>query len=398
MRRNVMLAVLACLALFGLAACGDDNSSSSGSSGAIEFKVPDVPIADSIGAGEGKLNIVNWVGYAEDGSTDKNYDWVHPFEKESGCSVNSKVAATSDEMVTLMRTGQYDGVSASGNASLRLIAGGDVRPVDTKILTHWADIDPLVKYRDYNSVNKVMYGAPHGYGANLLAYNTKKITPAPTSWSVIYDKANKGKVTIYDDPITIADAAVYLKATQPALKIANPYELDAKQFAASVALLKAQRPLIGQFWGDVTKQAQGFTQGDLNVGSVWQYTANLLSADKQPVKTTLPTEGATGWSDTWMLSSKAKHPNCMLKWMNYITSPKVQAKVAYWFGEAPANTKACALVTEDKNHCTTYSAGDQAFFDKVAFWATPTRNCRDERGLKCIDYSRWVQAWTEIKG
>jgi putative spermidine/putrescine transport system substrate-binding protein len=397
MRRNAILAVTACLALFGIAACGDSNSNSSSSSGAVEFKVPDVPIADTIGAGEGKLNIVNWVGYAEDGSTDKAVDWVTPFEQDSGCQVNSKVAATSDEMVTLMRTGQYDGVSASGNASVRLIAGGDVRPIDTSILTAWPDIDPLVKDQPYNSVDGQMYGAPHGYGANLLAYNTKKITPAPTSWAPIYDAANKGKVTIYDDPITIADAAVYLKATKPELKITNPYELDQTQFDAAVALLKQQRPLIGQFWGDVVKQQQGFTQGDLDVGSIWQYTANLLTADKQPVKTTLPDEGATGWSDTWMLSTKAKHPNCMLKWMNYIQTPKVQAQVAEWFGEAPANTKACSL-TADKNHCKTFSAGDAAFFSKVAFWATPTKNCRDDRGNACVDYSKWVQAWTEIKG
>ena len=190
---------------------------------------------------------------------------------------------------------------------------------------------------------------------------------------------------------------MYLKATQPDLKITNPYELDQKQFDAAVGLLKEQRPLIGQFWGDVVKQQQGFTQGDLTVGSIWQYTANLLSADKQPVKTTLPKEGGTGWSDTWMLSTKAKHPNCMLKWMNYIQTPKVQAQVAEWFGEAPANTKACQYTT-DKNHCTTYSAGDAAFFKKVAFWATPTKNCRDDRGTVCVDYSKWVQAWTDIKG
>ncbi len=395
MKRIITFAALACVALFGVAACGGDDNS--GSSGNGEFKVPDVPVVTSIGKTEGELNIVNWVGYAEDGSTDKNVDWVTPFEKQTGCQVNSKVAATSDEMVTLMRTGNYDGVSASGNASVRLIAGGDVSPIDTKILTNWNDIDPLVKNQSYNSVNGQMYGAPHGYGANLLAYNTDRITPAPDSWSVIYDPANKGKVTIYDDPITIADAAVYLKATQPDLKITNPYELDQTQFDAAVKLLKDQRPLIGQFWGDVTKQQQGFAQGDLDVGSIWQYTANLLTADKQPIKTTLPKEGATGWSDTWMLSTKAKHPNCMLEWMNYIQTPKVQAQVAEWFGEAPANVKACEFTT-DKNHCKTYNAGDQEFFKKVAFWATPTRNCRDSRGDKCVDYSQWVQAWTDIKG
>ena len=395
MKRLLAFAVVAIALSLGAAACGSDSDSGSSSSG--EFKVPDIPVVSSIGAGEGKLNIVVWPGYAEDGSTDKSVDWVTPFEQETKCEVNAKVASTSDEMVTLMRTGQYDGVSASGNASVRMIAGGDVAPIDTKILTNYPDIAPFLKNQPYNSVNGQMYGAPHGWGANLLAYNTKDITPAPDSWSVIYDTANKGKVTIYDDPITIADAALYLKATQPDLKITNVYELDQKQFDAAVALLKEQRPLIGQFWADITKQQQGFTQGDLQVGSIWQYTANLLTADKQPVKTTVPKEGATGWSDTWMLSSKAEHPNCMLKWMNYIQTPKVQAQVAEWFGEAPANLKACDE-TSDKTHCETFSAKDQSFYDKVAFWATPVKNCRDDRGDVCVDYSKWVQAWTEIKG
>ena len=135
MKRYIALALTACAACFGVAACGDDNGG--GSSSSAEFKVPDRPIADTIGTGEGKLNIVIWTGYAEDGSTDKNYDWVTDFEKETGCQVSAKVASTSDEMVTLMRTGRYDGVSASGNASVRLIAGGDVRPIDTKILTNY---------------------------------------------------------------------------------------------------------------------------------------------------------------------------------------------------------------------------------------------------------------------
>src|SRR6476659_9173704 len=123
MKRTIALTLILSAACFGLAACGGNDNNGGSSSGSVEFKVPDEPI----GAGEGKLNIVNWAGYAEDGSTDKSYDWVTPFEKDTGCKVSSKVASTSDEMVTLMRTGRYDGVSASGNASVRMIAGGDVR-------------------------------------------------------------------------------------------------------------------------------------------------------------------------------------------------------------------------------------------------------------------------------
>ena len=222
-----------------------------------------------------------------------------------------------------------------------------------------------MQFQDYNSVNKKMYGAPHGYGANLLMWRTDDVKPAPTSWAAVFDASSpyKGKVTAYDDPIYIADAALYLQNTKPDLGIKNPYELDAKQFDAAVALLKQQNPLIGQYWSDYTKEQAAFTQGDSVLGTTWQVIANLLDADKQPVKAILPTEGSTGWSDTWMLSSQAKHPNCMVEWMNWIESPKIQAQVAEWFGETPANPKACSF-TSDKTFCDTYHTTDPSYYDE----------------------------------
>jgi putative spermidine/putrescine transport system substrate-binding protein len=398
MRRIVAWAVIPCLVMLGLSACGSDDNGGSTKAPA-GFTVPNRPMKTEVGQGEGKLSLIVWAGYAEDGSTDPKVDWVTPFEKKTGCQTSVKVANTSDEMVTLMRTGRYDGVSASGNASVKLIAAGDVVPIDTKILENWNDLSPNVQFQDYNSVNKKMYGAPHGYGANLLMWRTDKVNPAPTSWAAVFDANSpyKGKVTAYDDPIYIADAALYLKNTKPDLGIKNPYELDAKQFAAAVAVLKAQNGIIGQYWSDYTKEQAAFTQGDSVLGTTWQVIKNLLDADKVKVEAILPTEGSTGWSDTWMLSDKAAHPNCMVEWMNWIESPKIQAQVAEWFGETPANPKACDFTT-DKTFCDTYHTTDPAYYNKVAFWATPTRNCRDGRGNVCTDYSKWVQAWTEIKG
>jgi putative spermidine/putrescine transport system substrate-binding protein len=303
-------------------------------------------------------------------------------------------------MVQLMRSGQYDGVSASGDATLRLIYAGDVAPVNTSLVANYASISSFLKKKAWNSVKGRMYGIPHGWGANVLMYNPDVVKDAPTSWSAVFDKAsaNKGKVTAYDSPIYIADAALYLMRTKPSLGIKDPYSLTEKQLGAAVSLLKQQNASIGEYWSDYTKEVQAFESGSSVVGTAWQVIANLVQADKKvPVRTVLPTEGATGWSDTWMVSAKAKHPNCMYRWMNWITSPKVNAQVAEWFGEAPAQTKSCK-VTSDPSFCRTYHATDAGYAAKIHYWTTPQKQCVDGSGNNCTAYSEWVTKWQQIKG
>jgi putative spermidine/putrescine transport system substrate-binding protein len=399
MRRSRAMSLLATAVLLAAtAACGSGKGS--GGTGPSGAKLPDIPKLASLGAGEGTVNIVAWAGYVEDGSDDKTVDWVHPFEQQTGCQVNVKVAGTSDEMLTLMKSGDYDVVSASGDASLRMIYGGIVAPVNTDLVPNYKDIYQDLKLQPWNSVNGIAYGIPHGRGANLLMYRTDKVTPAPTSWGVVFDGASgyKGHVTAYDSPIYIADAALYLMKTKPDLGIRNPYSLDQKQFDASVALLKAQNTNIGEYWSDYTKEVQAFESGDSVVGTTWQVIVNLAQADKAPVQAVLPSEGATGWSDTWMVAAHAKHPNCAYMWMNHIVSPQVNAAVAEWFGEAPSNSLACNY-TSDKSFCDTYHSADAPYWKNVYYWTTPTTQCLDGRtNVSCVDYSKWTQAWTEIKG
>jgi putative spermidine/putrescine transport system substrate-binding protein len=378
------------------AGCGDDDSDSESSDELTE-----------VGKGEGELNLIAWAGYVEDGSTDPKVDWVSDFEKDTGCQVNTKVAGTSDEMVDLMRTGEYDGVSASGNASLRLIEGGDVDPVNTDLVPNYATVFDDLKDQPYNTVDGTNYGIPHGRGANLLMWNSEDVSPPPKSWGVILDSNEaskyKGKISVYDDPIYIADAAVYLMEHQPDLGIENPYELDQEQFDAAVELLKEQQPNVGEYWSDALKQISSFENGDSTVGTTWQYQYFALKGEGEPVAASpesqgfLPEEGATGWSDTWMLSSEAQNPNCMYLWMNHIIAPEVNAQVAEWFGEAPAQSKSCDF-TADKNFCDDYHADDVEFWDRVYYWTTPLAECGDDRGSECMDYNDWVSAWTEIKG
>jgi len=300
----------------------------------------------------------------------------------------------------LMRTGQYDGVSASGDATLRLIYAGDVAPVNTDLVPNYATISDFLKNKEWNSVDGQMFGIPHGWGANLLMYNTDVVKDAPDSWGAVFPGAPeyKGKVTAYDSPIYIADAALYLSKTKPELGIKNPYALTSEQLDAATELLKTQHGNIGEYWSDYTKAVQAFESGTSVIGTSWQVIANMLTSDdKVKIATVLPKEGSTGWSDTWMLASKATHPNCMYKWMDYITSPKVNAAVAEYFGEAPAQTKACEFTT-DKNFCATYHATDADYAKQISYWTTPQKKCVDGSGDNCTAYSEWVDKWQQIKG
>jgi putative spermidine/putrescine transport system substrate-binding protein len=351
----------------------------------------DPSMITKIGKGEGSLRLVVWEGYTQP-------QWVKPFTKQSGCKVSAKYGGSSDEMVTLMRTGQYDAVSASGDASLRLIFGKDVRPIDPKLVPAFKNFIPQLKSPPHNTVKGVHYGISLQWGPNTLLYNTKKVKPGPKSWSVLYDSKFKGKVTVPDNPIQIADAALYLSKAKPSLGIKDPYELNDAQFKATVDLLKKQRPLVKKYWASAGDEIDLFKNGGATVGASWPYQTITLQAAKAPVKDLIPREGATGWADSYMISTKAKHPNCAMQWIRWITSPKVQAQQALSFGETPANKKACSYMNQiQKGGCGQWHLNaPSSYFSSIKFWKTPVKECGNGKS-NCMDYSKWQQAWTDIK-
>ena len=383
-RLAVMVTALALVAV----ACGSDDKAATTTS---------VTVQEQIGDGEGAVSILAWPYYAEDGTQDENYDWVTKFETDTGCNATVKYFGTSDEAYQLFSSGDYDVVSASGDSSMRSVANGDAAAINTSLLENYGDIAPFLKEQPWNSLDGTVYGVPHGWGANVLQYNSDVVKPAPDSWGAVFDADSpyKGKIAAYDSAIYIADAALYLKATEPALGITNPYALDEEQFTAAVDLLKKQKPVLSEYWSDYVAYEDNFRSGSTVLGTSWQIITDTLAADS-PAKSVLPKEGSTAWSDNWMIHSQAAHPNCAYEWINYITSPDVQATVATTFGEAPANLAACSTIAE---HCATYHADDTAYYDQLAYWTTPTKACLDGRtDVECKDYAEWVAAWTEVKG
>ncbi|MDT8991306.1 ABC transporter substrate-binding protein [Curvibacter sp. APW13] len=357
----------------------------------------------AIGKGEGQLNIVAWPGYIERGETDKAYDWVTMFEKESGCKVNVKTAATSDEMVSLMKLGGYDIVTASGDASGRLIASKLVQEVNINLVPSYKNIDKRLQNAAWHTVNGVHYGVPYQSGPNVLMYNTDVFKKAPDSWSVVFEeqklgdgKSNKGRVQAYDGAIYIADAALYLMHKNPALGIKDPYELNEKQYAAVLDLLRKQKQLTHRYWHDATVQMNDFKNEGVVASSSWGFMVNSLQGEKKPIASVIPKEGATGWADTTMLHANAKNVNCAYKWMEHQLSDKLQTPLAEWFGTVPVTASACKVKSPGGSTevCKTNGWDD---LDKIKFWKTPTAKCATQ-GDKCVPYAKWTMDYIAIMG
>lgn len=355
-----------------------------------------------LGKGEGALSIVAWAGYIERGETDKNYDWVTKFEADTGCKVTVKTAATSDEMVALMNEGGFDLVTASGDASLRLVAGKRVQPINTDLIPSWKTIDERLQNAPWHTVNGVHYGTPYVWGPNVLMYNTEAFKDqAPTSWKVVFEemtlpdgKSNKGRVQAYDGPIYVADAALYLMKHKPELGIKDPYELDEDQYKAALELLRGQRQLVGRYWHDAMIQIDDFKNEGVVASGSWPFQVNLMKAEGAKIASTFPEEGVTGWADTTMLHADSEHPNCAYMWMEHSLSPKVQGDVSAWFGTVPSVPAACKgneLLTDEG--CATNGYNN---FDKISFWKTPVSKCESQG--ECVPYHRWVSDYIGVIG
>lgn len=412
MNRSLRLMALVCVVAFVGVACGEGSTVTVAGPGGGTGD-PDEPSITEVGEGEGEVNIVAWAGYIEDGSSDPAFDWVTEFEADTGCEVNVTTAGTSDEMVALMQGGggEYDLVTASGDASLRLVEGGTVQPVNIDLIESYDTIDPRLQEAAWHTVDTDQdgtmehYGVPYQSGSNVLLYSTDAFkNETPDSWGVVFEEqplpdgeSNQGRVQAYDGPIYFADAALYLKATRPELGIEDPYALTQEQFDAAADLLRQQRELVHRYWHDAGIQMEDFVSGEAVASSSWGYMANYIEGSGTRFKSVVPKEGSTGWADTTMLHTDAPHPNCAYEWMEWSLNTKLQGDLAAWFGTIPVVLEACeGNENLGPDGCATNGLAN---FDEILWWKTPQADCFDPgSGKACVPYHIWATTYVAIIG
>lgn len=365
----------------------------------------------TIGRAEGALQLLVLPGYAERGENDGAYDWVGPFEDESGCMVTAVEVGSAEQIVSGVREeggAVWDGVLAPGDAALGLIAEGLIQPIDAETLfADWPDLWPPLQNAAHDTVAEVHYGVAQGWRPNLLMWNADAVQPAPVSWSAAYDPASPliGRITAHDSPISIADAALYLSFARPDLEIVDPYSLTQAQFDAVVDLLAAQRPNVGSYWATPLDEISDFREGVAVLGTGWPGQLRILQEKDPPipVEATLPLEGATAAADSWMLVAGARHPGCMLRWMEWMLRPEIQQQAAEYVAQAPANVAACPLLDEQPGpfgftgFCDFHHATDDTFVGRLHFWRTPLADCGLGGSETCVDHGAWLQRWEELK-
>ncbi len=367
-------------------------------------------VLDEIGDAEGSLSLLAFAGYVEDGSSDPDFDWVLPFERATGCAVQVRYVDSGDEIVRLLEREDsgYDGASVPGDAAGELIADRRVAAVEPDLFPAWGQI--LAPLRESNArhyiVDGHVYGVPALYGPNLLAYQTEQVEPAPSSWDVVFepDTPYAGKIAMIDSPMTIADAALYLKAHDPELGIDDAFALTPRQLRAATALLEDQSDRVGLYWSLLPDSVDAFRSGEVVVGMAWPFALSLLKIDELPFNAADPVEGMTGWADTWMVAADAPHPNCMLRWMRWTLNARVQAEMALWYGGAPSNAEACPFIRRELGQFGDLvdtqrfgRCGDEAFLGSLALWRMPTVDCGDDRGRACTGLPAWRLAWGSVR-
>ncbi|MCP2339663.1 extracellular solute-binding protein [Actinomadura rupiterrae] len=408
-RRRVLAAAAAAgLAASMLAAC----SGKSHETGTVRM-------ASALGKGEGSLNLVTMPGQMENGGSDPRVDWIGPFEERTGCKVGWRVVRTPQEARDLMHNKgrRYDGVAAPPEIAGQLVTDGDVAPVNPDLVDGYRKLEPKLRTllhgkNDKSGKDDKTYAVPFTWGFNLVMYDTQQVQ-TPTGWGGLFDtdqvRRYGGKVVMRDSPLTISDAALYLRSHQRSLKIRDPYSLTQKQLDAAVALLKRQRPYVAQYWSQASDAVSMFAGGqpDLKgavtnavLGEAWPYQVDVLTRAGRPVQGVAPSDGVSGWMTGWMIGARAEHPNCMYQWLQWTASPDVQQQVAEWNGVAPANPQACSGDRLKQAFCNAYHVGDRAFIDKVLFAHTPEKACAkgggDGSSSTCTEYTDWVRRWNEV--
>ena len=271
MSRRLAAATCALALALTTAACGGGGGSSSSPAATSPVSANGLP------APEGVVRVLAREGYTED-------SWIIPFQDQTGCRVDVHYLGPGDDTQALLSQGSYDVVTLASEDLPAFAAARIIRPIDPTFVPHFKTLRQGLRGVPALVRGGALLGVPFQWGPNLLIWNTKTLAHAPISWNALYLKRNNGRVSIPDDPIQIADAALLAEAQHPSLHIRSPFQLSEKQLRAALKLLKRQKALTPSRWGAASDQVDAFVNGAAALGAGWSYVARSLRKQGIPAR------------------------------------------------------------------------------------------------------------------
>ena len=324
-------------------------------------------------------------GYTED-------SWITPFQQETGCRVQVRYLGPGDDTSALLSQRSYDVVSLASEDLPAFAVARIIRPIDPALVPGFRTLRQGVRNAPALVRGGALLGVPFQWGPDLLIWNSKLLAHTPISWNALYLKRNAGRISIPDDPMQIADAALLAESQHPSLHIRSPYQLSEKQLRAALRLLARQKKLSPSRWGAASDQVSAFINGADALGAGWSYVVRSLRQQGTPARGEIPIEGATAWLDSWALVAGATHPGCAYRFLEYSTRAAVQAKTSRLVGAAPAAPGACTLLGLPV--CRSLGYVDASEFQRLRFRTTPGMSCPG--GQRCTSAVRWRAVWNRL--
>jgi putative spermidine/putrescine transport system substrate-binding protein/spermidine/putrescine transport system substrate-binding protein len=306
----------------------------------------------------GKVNILTWEGYADD-------SFVSIFEEQSGCELTKTYVGSNDEIVAKMAAGDrnYDVISPAVNYSQMIVSMNALEAMDPNRLDHFNET--FESFRNHPGVQQdgKIYAVPMAWGAIPLMYRTDKFDTPPTSATVLWDPALKGKIAIQDVSMSIYIAARILFGTDK-----DVYNLNDDELAQVKVKLLEQKALVRDYWSSAGELVDLYAKGEVWVSETWGgYQVALLQEQGIPVAEVIPEEKADGWQDVWNIVKGTPNMDCAYDWVNFISGPQGQCGMVKVAGYSPANpiaVKDCLTAEEQAFH----HLQDSEYTKGLDFW------------------------------
>lgn len=320
-----------------------------------------------------EIRVLNWQGYGTD------LDWaIAAFTEATGHTVVHEYFTSEQEMLTKLRTnpGAYDVVLINSAFTPQAQAEGLIAPIDATKVPNLADVDPaLVANQDLNA-GGALHGVPWTWGLTSFAVNTGDFPEAPTSLSVFWDPALKGRVSIRDDA---------LEAVQFAALATGQNINDITDMEAVKAKLTELMPQIATFWSAETDWNQNMAAGQFAVATYWSGSAARSMSEGLPVAFVVPEEGAIGWLDGLSIPASSTRQDAAHAFIDWMIDPEFYVKWEAEGAPATSNTAAAAALPEDSFNRKVL--GDPAVVARVQFMRPVADETREA----------YVALWQELK-